>query len=654
MRHVAPRRRPSLEVLEDRCLMTISGLPWADPQHLTLSFIPDGTLVGGVPSTLFKTLNAEMPTATWETDILRAFQSWADLGNINISLVSDDGQSPGQPGPLEGNPGHGDIRIGAQPLSSDKLAMSTPFDALGGEWSGVVTLNSLATFGDSPQATENLFTAALHEAGVVLGLAETPTDSSSAMYTVDTGPRTGPSASDVDALQALYGPRQIGTTGHNTLATAAPLGFVTPVSVLTGTTPAVSGDISSLSDTDVYSVSAATSGAFAVDLRASGISLLTAAVTVVNASGQTVASAEATNPLHNDLTLAVPNAKAGAVYHVEVQSARADVFGIGSYRISAGQPILAAQAVAAPAPADGVSITGLSNLTFNQATSLTPQTPGTDARWPYLVHSSLLIPGTTNYFAIQAGAAHTGALIVSVWGSAPGGLSPQVVVLDSHNKPVATQVVAQDSASETIEVLAPTPGARYVVAVSAAPSVPALSSMGSYTLAATFHSAPLELDPFASGTLDASQSENVLPFDVNTSNLFHFDLSGGPANSTTTAVSMTILDASNQPVFHLSALGGAGQAGGDVLLDPGTYTVQILAATRNGAPLSSFNYSILTEARTAPIGPDPTDPTLNPVNSPPDDPTLDDPSPDIIIVDPDSSDDDFLIMSDPFGDLGWD
>ncbi len=117
---------------------------------------------------------------------------------------------------------------------------------------------------------------------------------------------------------------------------------------------------------------------------------------------------------------------------------------------------------------------------------------------------------------------------------------------------------------------------------------------------------------------------------------------------------MTIFDASGQPVFYLNALGKAGHSSGDVLLAPGNYTVRILGATRNGASLPSFDYSILSEIRSAPIGPDPSDPTLNPIDSPPDDPTLDDPSYDIIIVDPDSSDDDFLIMSDPFGDLGWD
>lgn len=53
------------------------------------------------------------------------------------------------------------------------------------------------------------------------------------------------------------------------------------------------------------------------------------------------------------------------------------------------------------------------------------------------------------------------------------------------------------------------------------------------------------------------------------------------------------------------------------------------------------------------IGPDPTDPTLDPIGAPPDDPTIDTYFLDVEITDPDSSDDDFLIMSDSFGDLGW-
>ena len=56
-----PRLRPALEQLEDRLTPALYGVPWPDPSHLTLSFVPDGTDVGGSPSVLFQKLNAQAP-----------------------------------------------------------------------------------------------------------------------------------------------------------------------------------------------------------------------------------------------------------------------------------------------------------------------------------------------------------------------------------------------------------------------------------------------------------------------------------------------------------------------------------------------------------------------------------------------------------------
>ena len=42
------------EALEDRSLPSIYGVPWPDPEHLTLSFVPDGTQTPFGPSTLFQ------------------------------------------------------------------------------------------------------------------------------------------------------------------------------------------------------------------------------------------------------------------------------------------------------------------------------------------------------------------------------------------------------------------------------------------------------------------------------------------------------------------------------------------------------------------------------------------------------------------------
>ena len=115
----SPKRRSArlcFEQLEDRNLMSIFGVPWPTG-NLSLSFEPDGTSVNGTGSNLFSSLNAAMPTASWQNQILQAFQTWAVQTNLNIGLVSDGGQANGVAGGPTGDPRFGDIRIqvGPQP-----------------------------------------------------------------------------------------------------------------------------------------------------------------------------------------------------------------------------------------------------------------------------------------------------------------------------------------------------------------------------------------------------------------------------------------------------------------------------------------------------------------------------------------------------------
>src|SRR5881275_2725888 len=103
------RRRLSLEVLEDRCTPAAYGIPWHDATHLTLSFVPDGTAIAGHQSTLFQTLDQQMPRAQWKRIITRALQTWADYANISVGVVEDGGQPLGTPGSMQGDARFGDI-----------------------------------------------------------------------------------------------------------------------------------------------------------------------------------------------------------------------------------------------------------------------------------------------------------------------------------------------------------------------------------------------------------------------------------------------------------------------------------------------------------------------------------------------------------------
>ena len=141
---------PMAETLEDRSVPATFGIPWGDAGHLSLSFVPDGTPIAGHVSNLFQTLDSRQATAAWQKVILQAFQTWAVQANINIGLKADGGQAIGTPGKEQRDPRFGDIRITAQPMAADALAISVPGGSLmTGTWAGDLFLNSLAFGGAS-------------------------------------------------------------------------------------------------------------------------------------------------------------------------------------------------------------------------------------------------------------------------------------------------------------------------------------------------------------------------------------------------------------------------------------------------------------------------------------------------------------------------
>src|SRR5262245_28902502 len=170
------RFAPRLDPLEARDTPAQFGVPWGDPTHLTLSFVPDGTPAAGHASGLFAALDAAMPRAVWQGAILQAFQTWATLANVNIGLVADDGSTFGTPGLAQGDRRFADIRVGGHPMTGEFAVAVPPDPFVAGTLAGDVFVNTAVRFDP-----DTLYAVALHEAGHALGLAPS-TDPRSVMY----------------------------------------------------------------------------------------------------------------------------------------------------------------------------------------------------------------------------------------------------------------------------------------------------------------------------------------------------------------------------------------------------------------------------------------------------------------------------------------
>src|SRR5262245_44875666 len=121
-----PRTRLEVEPLESRLVPdSVSGNAWPHPELVTLSFVPDGTIVGSnssgyISSNLFATFNARFGSASvWQNEFLRAAQAWAQQTNLNFALVADNGTTIGGGSYQQGDPGFGDIRISGYNFGSN-------------------------------------------------------------------------------------------------------------------------------------------------------------------------------------------------------------------------------------------------------------------------------------------------------------------------------------------------------------------------------------------------------------------------------------------------------------------------------------------------------------------------------------------------------
>jgi hypothetical protein len=627
-----------VEILEDRTAPAIYGQAWPMPTHLTVSFAPDGTAIGAQVSDLFKALNATQPTAAWQQTILEAVQAWTSQADVNVGLVSDGGEPFGTPALSQGNTRFGDIRIGALAMGQDSAAISFPPDPyFAGFWSGDIILNDSVMANASPS---ELYAIMLHELGHSLSLPDS-TDASSVMYEQPAAPAGQLGASDVSAIQALYGPSDSSLKDHNSLATALPI----PTSKsFGGSTPIVAyGDINSTQTLVAYSFTPPSNApGGTVRLVTAGLSLLDPLVSVVDASGKLMGSASSMDVGGGAVTIPLARTSPGSTYYVEVQAATPGPFDSGRFGLAVSfrndeevstsqvdsvlrgpyESLTADQIAQLFGESEGVSaggqVPGNSLATAVVLTTTSGFSPDTSFQ---AVFGMGQLP-TQSYFRFQAPAATGSEPLVFTAGldmSSSQSHGGQIDLLDDSGNVVRSVVLMQSGGVETIQATGLTPGATYFLQISKSPGDDSLGGDdsqggGQAVLVADFLQGP-NIDPtLESNTLSATSPQASSMLFVARSQFFQFQLTASTITPDEGAgVEMTILDQNGIVVLTITARAGGRAVVGYALLTPGPFTIKFSAVSGEDDSPPGLAYLVQARPLSDPIGVIVHNPTHKPI-----------------------------------------
>lgn len=331
------KSRSKLETLESRILLyTTSGNAWPNSELITISFMPDGTDLGGATSDLQATMNAKFGSpAIWQNQILKAAQYWAQQTNINFAVVSDNGDYAGSGEFQQGDPNFGDIRIGGFNFGTSALAQAyLPPPINNYSIAGDIQFNTGITF--NVGSTYDLFTVALHEFGHALGMYHSTTTTAT-LYPTYNGVDTALNADDIAGIQSVYSNGAARTADSQEANNSRSAGKTVTVDPDTKTAVVNNLDLTTNTDLDFFKfvIPAGSSSSLNVTVVSEGLSLLNPKVEILNSSGSVKATATAASTAYGTTITATFNGvSAGQTYYAKVSSANSvAAFKTGKYAL---------------------------------------------------------------------------------------------------------------------------------------------------------------------------------------------------------------------------------------------------------------------------------------------------------------------------------
>ncbi|GEM_PF-3956586 len=389
-----------METLEPRLLMySAAGGVWSKPELLTVSFMPDGTDIGGVPSGLFAKMNTVTTQATWQKEILKGLQDWAANTNINFAVVSDDGSPWGSCGNtgtdcnIQGDANFGDIRIGALNLGTSLGIGLMPPSVNQDTTAGDFFFNTTTAW--KVGSSYDIHTMAAHEAGHGIGVGHS-TSTSAIMYSAYNTVKSALTTDDKSGVQALYS----GVRKSDAFDTAKSNSSTSNATLITSYIDSnkqinLTGlDITTTSDVDYlkFTVPSGAASSMTINMQSTGFSLLAPKLMLYNSSGKLISGKSVTGAYHSTVTL-TQSISAGQVYYIVADGADSTVFGTGKYGIQVNMGTAPLPTLSKPITTTAVSGSGGTSMSLEE-TCGAGLPPGLQKK---------LCDGTASYYSTEPG-----------------------------------------------------------------------------------------------------------------------------------------------------------------------------------------------------------------------------------------------------------